>query len=98
LVNYEIANPHPAGTIESLRSLGYSTEAAVADLVDNSIAASARQVDVVFTWDGRQSWVAVVDDGHGMTEPELVIAMTVAARGPGAPRTPRDLGRFGMGL
>jgi hypothetical protein len=97
-VEYEIANPHPAGTIESLKSLGYSTEAAVADLVDNSIAAEARQVDVVFTWDGRDSWVAVIDDGKGMTEPELVTAMTIAARGPGTPRTLRDLGRFGMGL
>jgi hypothetical protein len=97
-VEYEIANPHPAGTIESLRSLGYSTEAAVADLVDNSIAADAQQVDVIFTWDGRGSWAAVVDDGHGMTEPELVTAMTIAGRGPGTPRTARDLGRFGMGL
>ena len=85
-MDYEIANPHPAGTIESLRSLGYSTEAAVADLVDNSIAADARQVDVVFTWDGRDSWVAVIDDGRGMTETELVTAMTIAARGPGAAR------------
>ena len=97
-MNYEIANPHPAGTIESLRSLGYSTEAAVADLVDNSIAAEARQIDVIFTWDGSRSWVAVVDDGHGMTEPELVTAMTIAARGPDTQRTARDLGRFGMGL
>ena len=97
-MDYEIANPRPAGTIESLRSLGYSVEAAVADLVDNSIAAEARQIDVVFTWDGQDSWVAVTDDGHGMTEPELVTAMTIAARGPGTPRTARDLGRFGMGL
>jgi hypothetical protein len=97
-MEYEIANPRPAGTIESLRSLGYSTEAAVADLVDNSIAAEARHVNVVFTWDGQSSWVAVVDDGHGMTEAELVTAMTIAARGPGTPRTARDLGRFGMGL
>jgi hypothetical protein len=97
-VEYEIANPRPAGTIESLSSLGYSTEAAVADLVDNSIAAEARQVDVMFTWDGRASWVAVTDDGRGMSESELVTAMTIAARGPGTPRTPRDLGRFGMGL
>jgi Histidine kinase-, DNA gyrase B-, and HSP90-like ATPase len=97
-VEYEIANPRPAGTIESLRSLGYSTEAAVADLVDNSIAAEAQQVDVMFTWDGRASWVAVTDDGRGMTESELVTAMTIAARGPGTHRTARDLGRFGMGL
>jgi hypothetical protein len=97
-VDYEIANPHPAGTIESLRSLGYSTEAAVADLVDNSIAADARQVDVTFNWDGQDSWVGITDDGHGMTETELVTAMTIAGRGPGAARTARDLGRFGMGL
>jgi len=97
-VDYEIANPRPAGTIESLKSLGYSIEAAVADLVDNSIAAEARQVDVVFTWDGQASWIAVMDDGQGMTEAELVTAMTIAARGPATPRTARDLGRFGMGL
>jgi hypothetical protein len=97
-MKYEIANPHPAGTIESLRSLGYSVEAAVADLVDNSIAAKAQQVDVLFTWDGQASWVAVIDDGDGMTETELVTAMTIAARGPGTLRTSQDLGRFGMGL
>ena len=97
-VDYEIANPHPAGTIESLRSLGYSLEAAVADLVDNSIAADAGQVDVIFTWNGQDSWIAVVDDGHGMDEKQLVTAMTIAARGPGALRTAQDLGRFGMGL
>ncbi len=45
-MKYEIANPHPAGTIESLKSLGYTVEAAVADLVDNSITAQARHIDV----------------------------------------------------
>lgn len=97
-VKFEIANPHPGGTIGSLRSLGYSIETAVADLVDNSIAAQARHINVVFTWDGRNSWVAVVDDGNGMTEDELNTAMTVAAKGPTSSRGPNDLGRFGMGL
>jgi len=97
-VRYQLANPDPAGTIESFKSLGYTVEAAVADLVDNSITAQAHHINVEFTWDGRNSWVAVVDDGIGMTEEELVTAMTVAARGPGAPRGPKDLGRFGMGL
>lgn len=97
-VKYQLANPDPAGTIESFRSLGYTVEAAVANLVDNSITAQARHVNVEFTWDGRNSWVAVVDDGTGMTEDELVTAMTVAARGPSVPRGPKDLGRFGMGL
>jgi Histidine kinase-, DNA gyrase B-, and HSP90-like ATPase len=97
-MDYEIATPHPAGTIESLRSLGYTLEAAIADLVDNSITHDAKQINVIFTWNGRHSWVAVVDDGHGMAEETLVTAMTIAARGPGATRSPRDLGRFGMGL
>lgn len=67
-------------------------------MVDNSITAGAKQISVIFTWDGRYSWVAVVDDGRGMAEEDLVTAMTIAARGPDAPRSPRDLGRFGMGL
>jgi hypothetical protein len=97
-VKYQIANPDPAGTIDSFKSLGYTVEAAVADLIDNSITAQARQVNVEFSWEGRSSWIAVVDDGMGMSEPELITAMTVAAKGPGMPRGPKDLGRFGMGL
>jgi hypothetical protein len=81
-VKYQIANPHPGGTIESLKSLGYTIEAAIADLVDNSITAQAGNIDVKFTWDGRNSWVAITDDGNGMTEEELVTAMTIAAKGP----------------
>jgi hypothetical protein len=97
-VKYEIANPDPAGTIESFKSLGYTIEAAIADLVDNCITAQARNINVEFTWDGRNSWIAVTDDGAGMTESELVTAMTIAAKGPGTSRSPKDLGRFGMGL
>ncbi|MFV2008760.1 ATP-binding protein [Micromonospora sp. LOL_027] len=96
-MSYDIVNPDPAGTVLSLRSLGYSVEAAVADLVDNSVAAAARSIAVHFTWHGPESWVAVVDDGTGMTEQELVTAMTVAARVSGQ-RSRTDLGRFGMGL
>jgi hypothetical protein len=97
-VKYEIANPDPGGTIESFKSLGYTLEAAVADLVDNSVTAQARNINVEFAWDGRDSWVAVTDDGNGMVEAELVTAMTIAAKGPSATRGARDLGRFGMGL
>lgn len=97
-MKYEIANPHPGGTIESFKSLGYTLEAAIADLVDNSITAQASHIDVMFTWDGRNSWIAVTDNGNGMTEAELVTAMTIAAKGPSSSRGPKDLGRFGMGL
>ncbi|MFE1952248.1 ATP-binding protein [Streptomyces sp. NPDC059524] len=95
---YDIAAPEPAGMVASLSSLGYSLPAAVADLVDNSISVEAKNIDVEFTWAGSDSWIAVVDDGWGMTAEELVTAMTVAARGPATARTSSDLGRFGVGL
>ncbi|MEU2979604.1 ATP-binding protein [Streptomyces hirsutus] len=97
-MKYDIAAPEPAGMVASLSSLGYSLPAAVADLVDNSISVEARTIDVEFTWAGADSWIAVVDDGWGMTVEELVTAMTVAARGPATPRSATDLGRFGVGL
>lgn len=97
-VTYDIAAPEPAGLVASLSSLGYSLPAAVADLVDNSISAGASTVDVEFTWAGKDSWIAVADDGAGMTAEDLVTAMTVAARGPAATRSATDLGRFGVGL
>lgn len=98
MVDYEIVAPDPAGTIQSLSSLGYSLESAIADLVDNSIDADASTVDVAFHWDGSASHVAVIDDGNGMGEKELVTAMALAAKGPGHERAEDELGRFGMGL
>lgn len=97
-VDFDVAAPDPAGMVASLSSLGYSLPAAVADLVDNSVSAEAKDIDIDFTWDGQSSWIAVTDDGKGMTESELVTAMTVAARGPSVERSSTDLGRFGVGL
>ncbi|MEU6957583.1 ATP-binding protein [Streptomyces sp. NPDC045714] len=97
-MKYDIAAPEPAGMVASLSSLGYSLPAAIADLVDNSISAKAANIDIEFTWAGQDSWIAVVDNGEGMSADDLVTAMTVAARGPATPRTATDLGRFGVGL
>lgn len=98
LVSYDIVAPDPAGMIESLSALGYTLESAIADLVDNSLDAGAKHVDVVFHWAGVDSYVVVVDDGDGMTEGALLDAMAIALRGPRAIRAVNDLGRFGMGL
>jgi hypothetical protein len=84
--------------IESMRAFGYSTPAAVADLVDNSITAGARNVWIQFHWAGSESWVSVLDDGGGMTGPELTQAMRLGSRNPLDERASRDLGRFGLGL
>jgi hypothetical protein len=97
-MDYDIVAPDASGTIESLSALGYSLEAAVADLVDNSIDAGASRVDIEFHWAGMDSWVAVLDDGSGMDEAGLQEAMTLALKGPASARADRELGRFGMGL
>lgn len=47
---------------------------------------------------GGPSWVAVRDDGRGMTEDELRTAMRLGSRSPVEERAADDLGRFGLGL
>jgi hypothetical protein len=42
--------------------------------------------------------IAIIDDGDGMTEEELIAAMRPGSRNPLATRDEPDLGRFGLGL
>lgn len=84
--------------IEALRGLGYSTSSALADIIDNSIAAGASKVDIEFVWAGTSSYVTILDDGSGMDGPQLERALRLGDRNPLDPRAPGDLGRFGLGL
>ena len=49
---FEVVEPNAPAMIESMRSVGYTAQAAVADLVDNSISAQARNVwvDIPLGW------------------------------------------------
>lgn len=84
--------------LESLRGLGYSTGAALADIIDNSISAGAREVRLEFVWDGPNSRITILDDGRGMDDAELECAMRLGDKNPLDARSAHDLGRFGMGL
>jgi len=84
--------------LEALRGLGYSTAAALADIVDNSVSAGAREVRIDFKWAASESRISVADDGRGMTDEELESAMTLGDKSPLDERERSDLGRFGMGL
>lgn len=84
--------------VESLRGLGYSTETALADIIDNSIAAGASIVDLVFEWDEVRAWISVLDNGRGMNAAELDSAMRLGELNPLEARASNDLGRFGLGL
>jgi hypothetical protein len=96
--NYEVVPPNASAMIESMRAFGYSPATAVADLVDNSITAGARTIEVRLHWAGVDSWISVADDGSGMTEEELRTAMVLGSRSPREIRPREDLGRFGLGL
>lgn len=84
--------------IESMRAYGYTLPTAIADLIDNSIAANCTTVWLDTWWSGAESWITLTDDGEGMSEPQLRDAMRLGSQNPLLDRDPTDLGRFGLGL
>lgn len=90
--------PPASALMQSLRGIGYSPETAVADLIDNSIAAGATAVDVDIAWNDGDPLLAILDNGKGLDRESLVAAMCFGGAGPLAARSEDDLGRFGLGL
>ena len=86
-----------AELMESMRAIGYSLKTAIADLCDNSIAANAKNVRLVWEINNLPS-VRLLDDGDGMSRETLRQAMKLAGKSPLADRAVDDLGRFGLGL
>ncbi|AMN44717.1 ATP-binding protein [Rhodoplanes sp. Z2-YC6860] len=89
--------PFASVLMQSLRSVGYSAATALADLIDNSLAAKARVIQIAAV-KAPLPYVAVIDDGGGMDEQTLVAAMRFGSRDPRDRRHLHDLGRFGLGL
>lgn len=83
--------------VESTRSIGYSFEAAVADIIDNSIGKGAREINVNFRSNGKQ-FLSINDNACGMDELELENAMRYGSCSSHEVRDKNDLGRFGLGL
>lgn len=83
-----------------MRALGYSFQAAVADVIDNSIAAGATKIELISPpiKDPDTAYLAILDNGHGMNRQELIKAMQLACKNPSQKREDNDLGRFGLGL
>lgn len=92
------ATPHAASLIEGLRDMGYSLETAISDIIDNSITAGARRIQIVTETCSDDPLIAIVDDGKGMNAKELLAAMRPGSRNPRLARDKPDLGRFGLGL
>ncbi len=89
--------PDPTSLLESMRAVGYTLETAIADIIDNSITAKAKVIDVV--WDPTDNpYLAILDDGIGMDSVLLTNAMRHGSHKDKNKRDIEDLGRFGLGL
>ncbi|ANE84328.1 MULTISPECIES: ATP-binding protein [Bacillus] len=93
----EVVQPIVSNFIKSLRDIGYTFEVAVADILDNSITAQAKNIQV-FCIPNPNTVFTLLDDGIGMSNSELINAMRLASNDPDSPREGTDLGKFGLGL
>ncbi len=92
------AAPRASILIESMRDFGYSLETAIADVIDNSITARAKTIKLFTDIGDSDAKIGILDDGEGMTEEGLFMAMRLGSRNPLENRPLSDLGRFGLGL
>lgn len=88
--------PDPAKTAEALRGFGYEFDAALCDLIDNSIEAEATIISIKAHLDSdNRAYVTIADDGYGMDVDELENAMRI---GSADKEDENRLGKFGFGL
>jgi len=88
--------PDPERVIVGLRDTGYEFDTAVADIVDNSIAANATQIDLWLAADHRGNIrLSIVDNGDGMDRKGLINAMQYGSK---ARPSAASLGKYGLGL
>ena len=91
-----VVEPDVTRIVDGLRDTGYEFKTAVADIIDNSLAADATEIDVFIALDfENQVLVSIADNGHGMNHKDLIEAMRY-----GSPRRQdlASLGKFGLGL
>ena len=67
--------------METARSFGnYDLASALADLIDNSITAGARNIEIIAEFEKDE--IRIVDDGKGITQAELIRAKRLEAKIP----------------
>jgi hypothetical protein len=95
-MDYKTIIPDPSRLIEGLRDTGYSFNTAIADIVDNSIMASATNVFIEIELDLEgEIHLRIIDNGLGMDEEALMDAMKYGSK----PKTDaQSLSKFGLGL
>lgn len=89
--------PLPSSLLFAVRSIGYTFEMAVADIIDNSISANASDIHI-YSEVSPKPFFCFIDNGNGMNEDELKNAMLLGSLRLNSTASSLDLGRFGMGL
>jgi len=82
----------------AMRSMGYTFEAAIADIIDNSVSANAKNIHIKFPTEPFNCIVSILDDGIGMDKEVLFLAMKYGSNSCEEQRKENDLGRFGLGM
>jgi hypothetical protein len=98
MAEYKSNIPKAEYLMGAMRSMGYSFEAAIADIIDNSISAEARNILIKFPTAPTNCIVTILDDGFGMDQESLFLSMKYGSNSSEEQRNENDLGRFGLGM
>ena len=91
-------DPPAKALIFGIRAIGYSFSTAVADIIDNSISADAKRIDIISDPLEESTYFEFLDNGCGMDQLELENAMLLGSDRMGKPDSDIELGRYGLGL
>lgn len=90
--------PSAKKMLVGLRSMGYSFSTALADIVDNSIAAHANKIWIDSEPQDKNTYLYILDNGIGMNRDKLIDALSFGSDSEHDGTDFLDLGRFGLGL
>ena len=91
-------SPEPKSHIKTLMRIGYDFNSAIADIIDNSITAKAKKINIICPPETDSPFLSIVDNGIGMEPEELIQNMRIGCKDPNQKREAGDLGRFGSGM
>jgi hypothetical protein len=91
-------SPDPRSHIKTLARIGYTTSSATSDILDNSITAKARNIEILSPPGFCEPLISIIDDGIGMDPKELIANMRIGCKDPAQEREKGDMGRFGSGM
>ena len=91
-------SPEPKSHIKTLMRIGYDFNSAIADIIDNSITAKAKKINIICPSETDNPFLSIIDNGIGMEPEELIQNMRIGCKDPNEKRETGDLGRFGSGM